>query len=238
MAHAVHMAGKGGGGDTDGDAHKLQIALREVFQGIDTNNVGALEKPQIAQLMIEAGAELTPDEVDKVFADVDQDGGGDIDFPEFARWMMSTSDIAAKLRHGLHSKVLGGLALDDFIDQDELKQAERAGADTWAEMPFLWKNEDDGMQTIFICLEEPGTSKAATLVSAGMQLLIFISSVIFIIETLETFKDPGMKDTLDTMHVLEWICVIAFTIEYIIRMIVCTHRPGTDVSTQTPPTIV
>jgi hypothetical protein len=45
---------------------------------------------------------------------------------------------------------------------DLLKRAERAGADTWAEMPFMWKNEDDGMQTIFVLLEEPGTSKAAT----------------------------------------------------------------------------
>ena len=57
--------------------------------------------------------------------------------------------------------------------------------------------------------------------SMFMQLLIFISSVIFIIETLETFQNDDMKETLETMHVLEWICVIAFTIEYVIRMFVC-----------------
>jgi|EP01046_Picozoa_sp_COSAG06_P003606 voltage-gated potassium channel len=230
MAHAMHMAtGAGGGDSADGDAHKLEIALREVFQSIDTHHAGALDKEQITQLMDECGAELTQEEVDKVFADVDQDGGGDIDFPEFARWMMSTSEIAGKLRHGLHSKVLGGLALDDFIDEDELKKAERAAALSWSEMPTLWKNEDgDTMQTIFVCLEEPGTSKTALVVSSLMQLLIFISSVIFIVETLEVFQEDDMKETVSQMHVAEWICVVAFTIEYVIRICVCTHRPGKE----------
>ena len=173
MAHAMHMGTAGKGGDSDGDAHKLEIALREVFQSIDTKGQGALDKGQITQLMVQCGAELTSEEVDEVFADVDQDGGGDVDFPEFARWMMSTGDIAAKLRHGLHSKVLGGLALDDFIDEDELKRAERS-AKTWSEMPGIWKSEDgNSATTIFVCLEEPGTSKVATVVSIFMQMLIF-----------------------------------------------------------------
>eukprot|EP01043_Picozoa_sp_COSAG02_P053115 COSAG02_NODE_5822_length_4016_cov_7.403321_3_plen_480_part_00 len=229
MAHAMHMGAMGKGGDSDGDAHKLEIALREVFQSIDTKGEGALDKEQITQLMVQCGAELTPEEVDKVFADVDQDGGGDVDFPEFARWMMSTSDIAAKLRHGLKSKVLGGLALDDFIDEDELKRAERSAAMTWAELPGIWKSEDGNTAaTIFVCLEEPGTSKAATVVSIFMQVLIFISSVIFIVETLEVFKEPDMEETVRQMHIAEWVCVVAFTIEYLVRMAVCTNRPGKD----------
>ena len=125
--------------------------------------------------------------------------------------------------------MLGGLALDDFIDEDELKRAERAAALSWSEMPTLWKNEDgDTMQKIFVCLEEPGTSKMALVISSMMQLLIFISSVIFIVETLEVFQEDDMKETVSQMHVAEWICVVAFTIEYVIRMCVCTHRPGKE----------
>lgn len=229
MAHAMHMSVGKGGGDSDGDAHKLEIALREVFQSIDTKGEGALDKEQITQLMVECGAELTQQEVDEVFAIVDQDGGGDVDFPEFARWMMSTSDIAERLRHGLHSKVLDGLALDAFIDIDELKRAERASAQSWADMPTVWKSEDGNTaETIFVMLEEPGTSKMATVVSVFMQGLIFISSVIFIVETLEVFQEPDMAETVRQMHVAEWVCVVAFTIEYLLRMSVCTNRPGKD----------
>ena len=228
MAHMMNMA-VGAGGNTDGDAHKLEIALREVFQSIDTQGEGALDKAQITQLMAQCGAELTSEEVDQVFAVVDQDGGGDIDFSEFAAWMMSTSDIAAKLRAGLTSKVLGGLALDDFIDEDELKRAERAAAKSWSEMPGIWKSEDgNSATTIFVCLEEPGTSKAATGISIFMQLLIFISSVIFIVETLEVFREERMAETVHNMKVVEWMCVVMFTIEYGIRMAVCTKRPGKD----------
>ena len=59
MAHAMHMAtGAGGGDSADGDAHKLEIALREVFQSIDTHHAGALDKEQITQLMDECGRSL------------------------------------------------------------------------------------------------------------------------------------------------------------------------------------
>ena len=60
------------------------------------------------------------------------------------------------------------------------------------------------------------------------QTLIFISSGVFICETLEVLKDGSdeSKNIKDTMHLVEGTCVIIFTIEYIIRMSVCTHRPA------------
>lgn len=73
-------------------------------------------------------------------------------------------------------------------------------------------------------LDEPGTSKGALVFSLCMQMMIFVSSVIFIVETLESIKND--KPTLDIMHVAEWFCVICFTIEYVVRISVCTHRPG------------
>ena len=85
--------------------------------------------------------------------------------------MMSTSDIASKLRRGLNSKVLGGLALDDFINEDELKASERSAHTSWAETPRMWVSPDnDKKQTLFVILDEPGSGKIATLLSAFIQV--------------------------------------------------------------------
>ena len=84
---------------------------------------------------------------------------------------MSTSDIASKLRRGLNSKVLGGLALDDFINEDELKASERSAHISWAETPRMWLSPDnDQKQTLFVILDEPGSGKIATLLSAFIQV--------------------------------------------------------------------
>ena len=90
----------------DVGAAKLEVALREIYNKVDTEcvrprhppaacalpptekkarlsrNSGVLDKSQIGLLMEEAGAELEPHEVDEVFATVDQDGGGDVRSPD------------------------------------------------------------------------------------------------------------------------------------------------------------
>jgi hypothetical protein len=54
--------------------------------------------------------------------------------------MMSTNTYASRLRHGLHSSVLGGAAFDTLIDDAELERLERA-----SEKPF-------SVRTTFIVL--------------------------------------------------------------------------------------
>ena len=90
----------------DVGAAKLEVALREIYNKVDTEcvhprrppaaaampptenkarlsrNSGVLDKSQIGLLMEEAGAELEPHEVDEVFATVDQDGGGHVRSPD------------------------------------------------------------------------------------------------------------------------------------------------------------
>ena len=60
------------------------------------------------------------------------------------------------------------------------------------------------------------------------QTLIFISSGVFICDTLEALQEDtqDIQDIKDIMHLVEGACVITFTIEYVIRMSVCTHRPA------------
>ena len=80
-----------------------------------------------------------------------------------------------------------------------------------------------------------------------MQLLIFISSVIFITESLPSIRAD--QEMLDTFHVscasapsharmaqcsvaavqvVEWICILHFTADYGMRIATCTRRPSAD----------
>lgn len=81
----------------------------------------------------------------------------------------------------------------------------------------------DPGKTLFILLDEPESAKGAKIISIYMQLLIFVSSVIFITETLESIRaDP---ETLSTFHTVEWVCIMHFTVEYLLRVATCTRRP-------------
>ena len=80
-----------------------------------------------------------------------------------------------------------------------------------------------------------------------MQLLIFASSVIFITETLPSIRaDPKILDTFHVScvraphskvapligcwigQVMEWICILHFTVDYATRIATCTRRPSHD----------
>jgi Ca2+-binding EF-hand superfamily protein len=122
-AAAVMMAGsrnQSKSGAADKEAHKLIVALQAVFNDIDNDSSGSLEKKEIGELFEASNCPLSAGQLDEVMAEVDDDGGGDVDFDEFAGWMMGPSKYAANLRHNLHSNVLGGAAFDTLIDDEEV----------------------------------------------------------------------------------------------------------------------
>ena len=130
----------------------------------------------------------------------------------------------------------------------------------------------DPGQTVFILFEEPESSTLAKLLSIymqvrachgyscgcnasrlikfalrGTQLLIFISSVIFITESLPSIRADKQllvdfhvscnhKQELRThacikvvaVQVAEWICILHFTLDYCMRIATCTRRPSHD----------
>lgn len=46
-----------------------------------------------------------------------------VDFDEFAAWMMGPSKHAATLRHNLHSAALGGMTFDSLVDDDVVQRS-------------------------------------------------------------------------------------------------------------------
>lgn len=140
-----------------------------------------------------------------------------IDFEEFAAWMMSSSRLAMELRHKVDTKYG---SLDNFVDDAEARMQGRANS-----KQFLWKSEEGGWpHTIFVLLEEPGSSTLAIIIGTyiqascsmplhacvsescliialvyHLQLLIFVGSILFVAESLETIKVD--KTWLTAFHV-------------------------------------
>lgn len=102
-----------------------------------------------------------------------------------------------------------------------------------------FKHEPENwMQSLFIFLDEPSSGVPATVFSLFILALIVASSGCFLSESLPQFKcetdeyceewGTTKEDAAawrDAFHLTEWVSIVVFTIEYILRMAVCSWRP-------------
>lgn len=73
---------------------------------------------------------------------------------------------------------------------------------------------------IKLLLDDNSPYKWSRIVSVGIQLLIVISLIAFSIETLPDLSES----TKYWLHIIEIICVVIFTVEYLLRIYVADHR--------------
>lgn len=200
-------------------ADALTSAIKEVFMKMHPDpKTNEVSRGDISKGFLEVAEHtLTEEELNGLMSEVDMDGSGFIDYEEFAGWMMSSSKLASELRHKVDTAACG--TLDHLISDNELAANDREAGPK----PFLWKSETSTAQTIWVMLEEPGTSHAATWIGVYIQSLIMVGSTIFVVETLEEIKVHA--DTLRLFHIIEWFCVAQFTIEYFGRVFVAPFRP-------------
>lgn len=214
---------RGGQGDTNVQANCLSAAIHEVFLKMHPDPVtGLVGRDDISQGFLEvADHELTEDEADALVREIDHnDGSGTIKYEDFASWMMTSSKLAVELRHKVNTVAVG--TLDNLINDQDIAKADREQGDD--ESILIWQSEEGFAQTLWVLLEEPGTSTMAFWTHVYVQMLIVVGSLIFIVETLETVKvNPGW---LSLMHVIEWFCVAQFTFEYFGRIFCAPFRPG------------
>ena len=64
--------------------------LRELFDLIDEDRSGSLDRAEIQNLAGRLGKHLTVDQLDEAMAEMDEDGGGEVDFDEFQTWWVHT----------------------------------------------------------------------------------------------------------------------------------------------------
>ncbi|KAF4682284.1 Calcium binding protein [Perkinsus olseni] len=61
--------------------------FREVFSLVDIDRGGSISTEELGTLMETLGVKVTPDELEAMVADVDENGNGEIDFEEFVQVM-------------------------------------------------------------------------------------------------------------------------------------------------------
>jgi hypothetical protein len=79
-------------------------------------------------------------------------------------------------------------------------------------------------QDVFALFDDPDSSSTAKIIAIFVMLLIFIGSVTFVLETVPEIKRN--KPAMQFFEVFEVICVATFTVDYVMRMVTCTVRPG------------
>ncbi|KAG2375229.1 hypothetical protein C9374_009852 [Naegleria lovaniensis] len=66
--------------------------FKEIFDLVDTDGGGSIQKEELRQLMETLGLNPTDEQLDEMMLEVDADGSGDIDFSEFVTVMSRTVD--------------------------------------------------------------------------------------------------------------------------------------------------
>ena len=75
---------------------------------------------------------------------------------------------------------------------------------------------------VFVLFDEPDSSPLAAVVGFAVLVLIFASTFSFCAETTEWANShEAVKAAMDKIEI---ICILAFTAEYLIRLVCCQHR--------------
>jgi len=69
------------------DAEEMQNELKEAFRLYDKEGNGYITTSVLREILHELDDKLSPDDLDGIIAEIDEDGSGTIDFDEFMEMM-------------------------------------------------------------------------------------------------------------------------------------------------------
>eukprot|EP01050_Picozoa_sp_SAG11_P003184 SAG11_NODE_174_length_13505_cov_9.126585_13_plen_1110_part_00 len=108
-------------------------SLRDMFDAIDIDGNGTVDKDEFTQLVRDIGLSMTDEELEETFSAVDSDGNLSIDFSEFETFYNSTATLAAsagKLRSSLQSlfRSNGMRSVQNLLEMFEKVDVDNSGA--------------------------------------------------------------------------------------------------------------
>merc|ERR1712149_170262 len=134
------MGGKGGGEKkTELDESQKQ-EIKEAFDLFDTDGSGNIDIKELTIAMKALGGEPKPGEIEKMIAEVDDDGGGEIGFDEFLKMMTN--------------KILNKDPKDDMLKAFKLFDDDQTGTVSFKNMKRVAKEtgqtlDEDELQEMF-----------------------------------------------------------------------------------------
>eukprot|EP01046_Picozoa_sp_COSAG06_P102124 COSAG06_NODE_48280_length_333_cov_0.858974_1_plen_96_part_01 len=79
-------------------------ALRTLFDEIDADGGGSLDRGEVARMAEKMGAAMSEHELDAAMAEMDEDGSGDVSFDELVKWF-SERKTASPLKDLMQKKL-------------------------------------------------------------------------------------------------------------------------------------
>ena len=180
-----------------GIPQELRIEIAKVFAMIDDDESGSISMDELASMFRDLGKPQTTRSMRAMFRVIDADSNGEVDFFEFQLlfWKLTSAT--------------------DFEQDISVLRDQAEGEEK--EIVLTLK------QTVWNVMEHPSSSRLAMGVSVFIMLLILLTTVNFLVESTVSPLAPGEVAPMDFAYVSELFCVIAFTIELIVRIFSTPH---------------
>ena len=176
--------------DTSTLAHEQRF--QEIWEKVDANGDGHLDRAEITQVFKDMGKELTAEEADKAFEEMDGDGSGEIDFEEaFSWWENQDPEAQAALQESVKAMKH---ELDELADESDsvARALEKAQGD--GDMrERLEKLRSEGIKTV----------ASADSVDAAIQNSAFVTEIKDVVVTYIQSAVAGI-DLPDISGSKEW----------------------------------
>ena len=117
--------------------------LMELFNEIDADGGGTLDRQEIKQLADKLGVAMTKRELDQAMAEMDKDGGGEVDFEEFAEWWREQEGKKSALMSALNDRWSAALKR-----VQERKRAEQEQSETEKALKAVAKSHGKMMREV------------------------------------------------------------------------------------------
>lgn len=170
---------------------------RTIFDVLDDDLSESITETELFAAFSDMGIDMEREELHSMVLEIDEDADGEINFLEFSVMLFNLSNgkFSPRRRTGnvldSEAKTIGWLE-DQFPRIAALREQ-------------MWKT-----------FEDPSSSWFASFLSIFLMSLIVISVLFFILETLpELYKNPDFEAISGTVEI---ICIIFFTLEYVLRL--------------------
>lgn len=121
-----------------GDEQKMRKKIRTLFQEIDEDKSGDLDREEFAQLSRDMGADLTAAELDEAMREIDTDGDGRVDFEEFQTWWLTVGEEKSTWMFRVHLDSRKSFKAIEEEQRTAQKEAELRGAFTMDQIANLF----------------------------------------------------------------------------------------------------